>query len=78
MQTVTLSARYDGHHIQLDEPYLLEPGATLMVVVLPKPPTNLDNWPQFAAQNLAAAYGDEEPEYGTADLIEINPSYDGR
>ena len=77
MQTITLTARYDGQHIQLDEPHNLEPGTPLMVTVLPKPSAERDDWHRFAAQGLAAAYGNEEPEYGITDLTEINPAYDG-
>lgn len=34
-------------------------------------------WQQFALQNLARAYGDDEPEYSVADLKKANPDYAG-
>ena len=33
------------------------------------------DWHQLAAQNLAAAYGEDEPEYTVADLQKPNPAY---
>lgn len=35
-------------------------------------------WQQLAAQGLAAAYGDDEPEYSLNDVKKPNPAYDGR
>jgi hypothetical protein len=35
MKTVTLSAHFDGKHIQLDEPFKLAPEARLLVTVVP-------------------------------------------
>lgn len=75
MQTITLSARFDGQQILLDEPYALEPNATLMITILPKPLAEQEEWTRLAAQNLAQAYGDDEPEYSVADLKKRNPAY---
>lgn len=45
----------------------------------PKPENQLqDEWQYTAAQNLARAYGDEEPTYTIADLKRPNPDYAGR
>lgn len=35
MKTITLSARYDGEHIVLEEPHVLKPGTPLLVTILP-------------------------------------------
>ncbi len=67
MTTVALSAHFDGKKIQLDEPYKLPENARLVVVVLP-PGDERQEWLQLAAQHLARAYGEAEPEYTTDDL----------
>ena len=36
-----------------------------------------DDWVRFSMANLAAAYGDDEPEYTRADIIEPNPGFEG-
>lgn len=77
MQTITLSAHFNGQQILLDEPYKLEPDTALMITVLPKPLTEREEWLKFAGQNLAATYDDDEHEYTLADVKEINPDYDG-
>jgi len=35
MKTVTLTAHFDGEHIQLDEPFQLSPEARLLVTIVP-------------------------------------------
>lgn len=78
MPAVTLSAHFDGQQIVLDEPYPLAPHASLTVVVLPEDDQERDDWARFGLQNLARAYGDDEPEY-TLDMIkEWNPEYEGK
>ena len=37
MKTVTLTAHFDGEHIQLDEPFQFPAEARLLVTVLPEP-----------------------------------------
>jgi hypothetical protein len=68
MTTVALSAHFDGEKIQLDEPYRLPENSRLVVVVLPSD-DDRQEWARLAAQQLARAYGDTEPEYTTADLL---------
>jgi len=75
MQTVTLTARFDGQQILLDEPYQLEANTPLMITILPKPVDEQAAWQQLAAQNLARAYEVQEVEYTIADLREPNPEY---
>ena len=69
MSGLTLKAHFDGKYITLDEPYALQPGAPLAVIVLPTPP-ELDNaeLTQTAVTGLARAYSDDEPEYTLADV----------
>ena len=72
MSAVILKAHYDGEHIVLDEPFELPPNAPLAVTVLFPTTPELDReraeWAALSAQSLARAYGDDEPEYTTADL----------
>ncbi len=73
MVPVTLRAHYDGKHIVLDEPFEFPVNAPLSVTVL-APASEHDregdslSWTALSAQNLARAYGDDEPEYSVADL----------
>lgn len=67
MKTVALSAHYDGKKIELDEPFPLAENAQLVVIVLPQEDER-DDWLRLSAQQLARAYGDNEPEYTEADL----------
>ena len=69
MQTIALTAHFDGQQIILDEPFALEPNAALLVTVLPQPAEeSSEAWAQLALQNLALAYGADEPEYTSVDL----------
>ncbi len=67
MTTAILKAHYDGEHIVLDEPYELPTNASLMVTVLAQDPERAE-WAGLGARAIARAYGDDEPEYSTADL----------
>lgn len=79
MKTVTLSATFDGQHIRLEEPYPLPPHARLLVTVLPAEPDHeRDELLRLAAQGLARAYGDNEPDYPDSCIKEPNPRYEGR
>jgi hypothetical protein len=67
MKTVALTAHFDGDKVQLDEPCQLDANTRLVVVVLP-PDDYRHEWSRLSAGQLAKAYGDNEPEYTTADL----------
>ncbi len=67
MPTAVLKAHYDGEHIVLDEPFQLPANASLVVTVI-APDDERAAWADLGAQNLARAYGDDEPEYTAADL----------
>jgi hypothetical protein len=69
MPSVTLKAHFNGKQIVLDEPFDLPPDSQLMVTVLSKEDSHEDaEWHDLAAQALAKAYGDDEPDYSAADL----------
>ncbi len=72
MPAVSLKAHFDGHSIQLDEPFQLPPNAQLLVTIL-SPVGNCDDdhasWIELSKQNLARAYDTAEPEYSVADVV---------
>jgi hypothetical protein len=71
MPAITLRAHFDGTMIQLDEPYDLPPNARLIVTVLP-PITDAEDreaWAALAAEGLAGAYGEDEPNCSVADVV---------
>ena len=67
MKPVALTAHFDGEKVQFDEPCQIDAHARLVVVVLPPDDERLA-WSRFSASHLAKAYGNNEPEYTTADL----------
>jgi hypothetical protein len=68
VNAITLNAHYDGERILLDEPYELPVNAPLLVtIVSPELSEERDRWARFAAQSLARAYSDNEPEYTIGD-----------
>ena len=71
MPAISIRAHFDGQNIRLDEPFELQRDAQLLVTVLsavPGDPT-LHGWTELSTNGLASAYGDNEPEYGTADIL---------
>ena len=78
MATVSLRAHFDGKQIQLDEPFPLQPNAKLLVTVLSDVDDEHEDWARLAIQNLARAYGPDEPEYPSELIKQANPEYDGR
>ncbi len=80
MPIVTLLAHFNGERICLDEPCDLKPDTKLIVTILPK--QELDNehesWLFLSGQRLENAYGENEPEYSSDLLKEINPNYEAR
>jgi hypothetical protein len=65
MKTITLTAHFDGEHIQLDEPFPLPPEARLLVTILPEPSpdTAREEWHAISKAGLSRAYSDDEPDY---------------
>ncbi|SET44527.1 hypothetical protein [Hymenobacter actinosclerus] len=52
MQTITLSAHFDGQQIQLDEPFELEPGSQLWITVVPA--QTAEHWDAQINDDIAA------------------------
>jgi hypothetical protein len=69
MPAITLKAHFNGKQIVLDEPFDLRPHSSLMVTVLPKEDAAEDaHWHSLAADALARAYADDEPDYSAEDV----------
>lgn len=79
MAIMTIPAHFDGKHILLDEPCILEPDSRLLVTVLPRPEAGdeREDWLQLSALGLVAAYADDEVEYASDLIKEANPEYEG-
>ena len=77
MPSLTVRAHFDGEHIRLDEPCMLEPDTPLLVIVLPKQQAEDEHadWIRLSQQTLADTYGAEEPAYSLNAIIEPNPEY---
>ena len=77
MPSRTVRAHFDGEHIRLDEPCLLEPDTPLLVIILPQQHEESEqaDWCRLSQQTLANAYGTEEPEYSLDAIKEPNPEY---
>ena len=69
MPSVALRAHYDGNQILLDEEFLLPVNAQLIITVLPDPLPDRFAWSAVAAQGLALAFGENEPEYCSTDVL---------
>ena len=72
MPAISLKAHFDGQHIQLDEPFELPPDAQLLVTVLNPSLAEEEErqtWLALSAQGLAAAYGDNEPDYSDVEIV---------
>ncbi|HKK18754.1 MAG TPA: hypothetical protein VJ952_08745 [Opitutales bacterium] len=79
MKTITLSARYDGKHIVLEEPHNLHPGTPLLVTVLPATDAAFEgDFHSMVENGLNKAYGEDEPEYPDSMIAEPNPHYGKR
>lgn len=76
MENITLRAHYDGKQILLDDPAELQPNTKLLVTVIQALEPERETWLNFSAQGLAAAYGDDEPEYPETLVKESNPEYE--
>ena len=69
MPSIALRAHYDGNQILLDEEFALPVNAQLIVTVLQEPIPEGIAWSALAAHGLAMAFGENEPEYSTADVL---------
>jgi len=78
MRKVALRAHFDGQQIRLDDPFELEPGTPLTVVVAGDGDAEHRDWSLLSGRGLEAAYGEDEPEYSLDMIKEPNPDYEGR
>jgi hypothetical protein len=66
--TATLKAHFDGHAIQLDEPYALPRSARLLVTVLDDDEDSR-YWSELGAEAFSQAGKADEPEYTAEDCL---------
>ena len=82
MKTVTLSARFDGERIRLEDDHPLPKDARLLVTVLPADGDDetafREFWRRLSNQSLARAYSPDEPDYPDSCIKERNPLYEER
>ncbi len=80
MPMIALPAHFDGERICLDESFNLKPNTKLIVTVLPGQESDdeYEAWLHLSGQRLEEAYGENEPEYSSDLLKEVNPDYEGR
>jgi hypothetical protein len=78
METISVSAHFDGERILLDEPIKLEPDTKLIVTILPKSNGERESWLSLSGMRLAGAYGKDEEEYSLDAIKEANPEYERR
>ena len=72
MNLVTVKAHYDGKHICLDEPVDLPPNTPVWVAIPQPDKEDIDReeWFAFAKAAFARSYGDDEPDYSDAVILE--------
>ena len=75
MNSISIPAHFDGVSIRLDEAHPLEPGANLLVTVLPESDEEREARLALSSQRLAAAYGDDELAYSLLSVREMNAEY---
>ncbi len=80
MPITALSAHFDGKRICLDEPFNLKPATRMIVTILPGQEANNEHesWSFLSSQKLEEAYGENEPEYSSDLLKEVNSEYEAR
>ncbi|MFH1095964.1 MAG: hypothetical protein V1749_00450 [Candidatus Desantisbacteria bacterium] len=80
MPITALPAHFDGERICLDEPFNLKPTTKMIVTILPRQESynEHESWLLLSSQKIEEAYGENEPEYLSALLKEVNPNYETR
>ncbi len=78
METISVSAHFDGERIRLDEPIELEPDTRLIVTILPKHNGDHEAWLALSGGRLEEAYSADEEGYPVDSIKEANPEYEGR
>jgi hypothetical protein len=65
----------DAQHLQLNQPILIPAGSTVLITLTSPDESERQAWLPLSAQGLAAAYGDDEPNYSAKMIKEPNPDY---
>jgi hypothetical protein len=78
MNTMSVSAHFDGKHILLDQELDLEPDTKLIVTILPTDDEERNAWMNLSGKKLENAYDLNEMEYSLDFIKEANPEYEGR
>ena len=65
----------DARHLQLNQPIPLPAGSTVLITLTSPEESERQTWLPLSAQGLAAAYGDDEPDYPAKLIKEPNPDY---
>jgi hypothetical protein len=58
----------DATHLVLAEPLTIPSGANIQIII--EEDAERDDFLKLSSANLERAYGDDEPEYTTADIME--------
>ena len=81
MNTITLSATFDGERLRLEADFALPKGARLLVTVLPTEGDDValrEAWRQAGAGGTRDGCGADEPEYDVTTVRERNAGYESR
>ena len=72
MSVITLKAHYDGKHVCLDEPIDLALNTPVLVAITQLDAVDKDRaeWFALAQAAFARVYGDDEPDYSNAVILE--------
>ena len=72
MSVITFKAHYDGKQVCLDEPIDLAPNTPMLVTVARPDAEDADRaeWFALAKTAFARAYGEDEPDYSNAVILE--------
>jgi len=75
MSAITLKAHFDGKRICLDEPYQLQRDSKLIVTVVSGDSLEDERqaWLAASQAGLTRAYGEDEPDYSNAVILERPP-----
>jgi hypothetical protein len=65
----------DAQHLQLTKPISIPAGSTVLITLASPEEAERQAWLPLSVQGLAAAYGDDEPDYPARLVKEPNPDY---
>lgn len=78
MNSVTITAHFDGERILLDEPYELKPNTKLLVTVMTETDDERESWLRLSFEQMNRAYADNEPGYEIDALKQKNLGYEAK